>query len=118
MSITALETYLEPLKKIFAEDGVNEISINIEISKMDKYCQELYYDIGGFEFYKRCSKIAKTNTNFEKIYGSETGEIVLTATDGLYYSDGTVENIDGNDTIMFTTVSGSLPGDISDFEII
>lgn len=28
MSITALETYLEPLKKIFAEDGVNEISIN------------------------------------------------------------------------------------------
>ncbi len=28
MSITALETYLEPLKAIFAEDGVNEISIN------------------------------------------------------------------------------------------
>jgi type IV secretion system protein VirB11 len=28
MSILALETYLEPLKKIFAEDGVNEISIN------------------------------------------------------------------------------------------
>jgi type IV secretion system protein VirB11 len=28
MSITALETYLDPLKKIFAEDGVNEISIN------------------------------------------------------------------------------------------
>lgn len=27
-SLTALETYLEPLKKIFAEDGVNEISIN------------------------------------------------------------------------------------------
>lgn len=27
-SITALETYLEPLKRIFAEDGVNEISIN------------------------------------------------------------------------------------------
>lgn len=28
MSLTALETYLEPLKKIFAEDDVNEISIN------------------------------------------------------------------------------------------
>jgi type IV secretion system protein VirB11 len=28
MSLTALETYLEPLKKIFAEEGVNEISIN------------------------------------------------------------------------------------------
>lgn len=28
MSITALETYLEPFKKIFAEDGVNEISVN------------------------------------------------------------------------------------------
>lgn len=28
MSILALETYLDPLKKIFAEDGVNEISIN------------------------------------------------------------------------------------------
>lgn len=28
MSITALETYLDPLKKIFAEEGVNEISIN------------------------------------------------------------------------------------------
>ena len=28
MSLTALETYLEPLKRIFAEDGVNEISIN------------------------------------------------------------------------------------------
>lgn len=27
-SLTALETYLEPLKKIFAEEGVNEISIN------------------------------------------------------------------------------------------
>lgn len=27
-SITALETYLEPLKKTFAEEGVNEISIN------------------------------------------------------------------------------------------
>jgi type IV secretion system protein VirB11 len=27
-SLTALETYLEPLKVIFAEDGVNEISIN------------------------------------------------------------------------------------------
>lgn len=27
-NITALETYLEPLKKIFAEEGVNEISIN------------------------------------------------------------------------------------------
>lgn len=27
-NITALETYLEPLQKIFAEDGVNEISIN------------------------------------------------------------------------------------------
>lgn len=27
-SITALETYLEPLNRIFAEDGVNEISIN------------------------------------------------------------------------------------------
>jgi type IV secretion system protein VirB11 len=28
MSLTALETYLEPLKRIFAEEGVNEISIN------------------------------------------------------------------------------------------
>jgi type IV secretion system protein VirB11 len=28
MNITALETYLEPLKVIFAEEGVNEISIN------------------------------------------------------------------------------------------
>ncbi|RZI47255.1 P-type DNA transfer ATPase VirB11 [Rickettsiales endosymbiont of Peranema trichophorum] len=28
MSLTALETYLEPLKNIFGEDGVNEISIN------------------------------------------------------------------------------------------
>lgn len=28
MSITALETYLEPLKKLFDEDGVSEISIN------------------------------------------------------------------------------------------
>lgn len=28
MNITALETYLEPLKVIFAKDGVNEISIN------------------------------------------------------------------------------------------
>lgn len=28
MSITALETYLEPLKQLFAEEGVNEISIN------------------------------------------------------------------------------------------
>ena len=28
MSYTALETYLQPLKKIFDEDGVNEISIN------------------------------------------------------------------------------------------
>ena len=28
MSIAALETYLLPLKKIFAEDGVNEVSIN------------------------------------------------------------------------------------------
>jgi len=28
MNITALETYLEPLKQLFAEDGVNEISIN------------------------------------------------------------------------------------------
>jgi type IV secretion system protein VirB11 len=28
MSLTALETYLEPLKNIFAEEGVNEISIN------------------------------------------------------------------------------------------
>jgi type IV secretion system protein VirB11 len=28
MSLTALETYLEPLKKIFAEEGVNEISVN------------------------------------------------------------------------------------------
>jgi len=27
-SLTALETYLEPLKNIFAEDGVNEVSIN------------------------------------------------------------------------------------------
>lgn len=27
-NITALETYLEPLQKIFAEDGVNEVSIN------------------------------------------------------------------------------------------
>lgn len=27
-SLTALETYLEPLKKLFAEEGVNEISIN------------------------------------------------------------------------------------------
>ncbi len=27
-NITALETYLEPLKRVFAEDGVNEISIN------------------------------------------------------------------------------------------
>lgn len=27
-NITALETYLEPLQKIFAEEGVNEISIN------------------------------------------------------------------------------------------
>ncbi len=28
MSLTALETYLEPLKKVFAEEGVSEISIN------------------------------------------------------------------------------------------
>jgi len=28
MTLTALETYLEPLKTLFAEDGVNEISIN------------------------------------------------------------------------------------------
>lgn len=28
MSIIALETYLEPLKRLFVEDGVNEISIN------------------------------------------------------------------------------------------
>lgn len=28
MNYTALETYLEPLKRIFAEDGVNEISVN------------------------------------------------------------------------------------------
>jgi type IV secretion system protein VirB11 len=28
MSLTALETYLEPLKRIFAEEGVSEISIN------------------------------------------------------------------------------------------
>ena len=28
MSLTALETYLDPLKKVFEEDGVNEISIN------------------------------------------------------------------------------------------
>lgn len=28
MSLTALETYLEPLKQLFAEEGVNEISIN------------------------------------------------------------------------------------------
>ncbi len=28
MNLTALETYLEPLKDIFAEEGVNEISIN------------------------------------------------------------------------------------------
>lgn len=28
MSVAALETYLLPLKKIFAEDGVNEVSIN------------------------------------------------------------------------------------------
>ncbi len=28
MSLTALETYLDPLKNIFAEEGVNEISIN------------------------------------------------------------------------------------------
>ena len=28
MSITALEKYLDPLKRLFAEDGVNEISIN------------------------------------------------------------------------------------------
>jgi type IV secretion system protein VirB11 len=28
MSLTALETYLEPLKKIFTEEGVSEISIN------------------------------------------------------------------------------------------
>ncbi|MFV9955986.1 MAG: ATPase, T2SS/T4P/T4SS family, partial [Candidatus Midichloria sp.] len=28
MSLAALETYLEPLKNLFAEEGVNEISIN------------------------------------------------------------------------------------------
>lgn len=28
MSFTALETYLEPLKRVFSEEGVNEISIN------------------------------------------------------------------------------------------
>lgn len=28
MSLTALETYLDPLKKVFEEEGVNEISIN------------------------------------------------------------------------------------------
>ncbi|MCE2991797.1 MAG: P-type DNA transfer ATPase VirB11 [Candidatus Jidaibacter sp.] len=28
MSLTALETYLEPLKRVFAEEGVSEISIN------------------------------------------------------------------------------------------
>jgi type IV secretion system protein VirB11 len=28
MSLAALETYLEPLKRIFAEEGVNEVSIN------------------------------------------------------------------------------------------
>ena len=28
MSLTALETYLDPFKRIFSEDGVNEVSIN------------------------------------------------------------------------------------------
>lgn len=28
MSLTALETYLDPLKKVFEEEGVNEVSIN------------------------------------------------------------------------------------------
>lgn len=48
--------------------AITEVSINIEISKMDKKSQELYYELGNFEVYKKCSKIAQSNTDFKKIY--------------------------------------------------
>jgi type IV secretion system protein VirB11 len=66
MSIAALETYLLPLKQIFAEDGVNEISINrpgeVWIEKMgDLYKKEIAEF--SFQHLKALSKLIAQSTD-------------------------------------------------------
>ena len=50
MTVAALETYLNPLKKIFSEEGVNEISINKPgeawVEKMEDIRRELVPEFG------------------------------------------------------------------------
>jgi len=66
MEFTALETYLLPLKKIFAEDGVNEISINKPgeawVEKMgDLYCAKI--EAFSLEHLKALAKLIAQSTD-------------------------------------------------------
>jgi len=47
---------------------VNETSINIQVSKMDEESKSLYQKLGGHKSYQRLSAIAKSNTDFKKLY--------------------------------------------------
>ena len=65
MEFAALETYLLPLKKIFMQDGVNEISINkpgeVWVEKMgDLTCEKI--DVFSLEHLKVLAKLIAQST--------------------------------------------------------